>query len=258
MMRRSGILRRGCRTRALLSALLAAVRAPFGVSRNATFGIAGGVIAPGFLARSGGGEAGKEEDNEGGGERTDRDGGLMEADKHGQSREDVSEEQGATGEEEEMHVGNVDDSGPLDTHIAWRSLLLSGLTAFIAAGLVLAAEAPPPRGHAAILLAFYCGCFGAAYPVSRFLRKFHVRPPMRAYFGEGRLALLFMAGVLLVTGVPVLAGAAHFTLFVCLVTGAMADAFWLSEVAGRRGVGLRQAVVLAARFERRRPGGVDR
>ena len=156
-----------------------------------------------------------------------------------------------------MPVENVEGSGPLDTHIAWRSLLLSGLTAFIAVGLALASDGPPEPGQAAILLAFYCGCFAAAYPVSRFLRKFHARPPVPAYFGEGRLALLLMAGILLLTGVPVLAGAAYLTLHVCLVTGALADAFWLSEVAGRRGVGLRQAAVLAARFERRGPGSSE-
>ena len=160
-----------------------------------------------------------------------------------------------------MNVEDVVDSGGLATHLAWRSLLLSGLTVSAAVGLALASEALFTLGHVGICAAGYCICFSLAYPLSRFLRQFGSSRPLPAYFGEGRLSLLMIAGILLLPGEPELAVSGYLALCVCLLSGSFADAFWLSEVGGRRGVGLRRAVVLALsaqplRVERRRPGGV--
>ena len=148
--------------------------------------------------------------------------------------------------------------GVLDTHIAWRSLVVSGLTAFAVVFCAAASEALFDMGHAAIAGALYIVCFACAYPPCRFLHARAVRPPLPAYFGETRVALLLVAYCLLAWGDPGLARSAYLAVCLSLLVGALADAFWLAAVAVRRGAGLRQALVLSARFERRRPAGVDR
>ena len=106
--------------------------------------------------------------------------------------------------------------------------------------------------------ASYIVCFVLGYPAFRLMRSRGAPPPLPAYFGETRVALLLVAYCLLQGRHPALADAAYVAPCLSLTAGALVDAFWLSEVAGRRGVGLGQAVVMAARFERRRPGRVNR
>ena len=145
----------------------------------------------------------------------------------------------------------------LETHIAWRSLVVSGLTVFVVAFFSVASESLFGPGHAALAGAFYVACFALGYPIFRLMRRRAVRPPLPAYFGETRVALLLMAYCLLAWGDPSLARSAYLAPCLSLVLGACVDAFWLSEVAGRRGVGLRQAVV-AGRALRARPAGWGR
>lgn len=149
-------------------------------------------------------------------------------------------------------------AGVLDTHIAGRSLVLSGLTAFVVVARGIMSEAMFNMGPVATVGGCYVACFACVYAVSRF---FHVRkppPPLPGYFGETRLALLIVAYCLLPWGDPSLARPGYLLPGLSLILGGCVDGFWLAAVAVRRGVGLRQALVLSARFERRKPGGGNR
>ena len=204
------------------------------------------------------GEPGKEREDQDCGEGKRGEGGLMGVEKVGDGRDDRSDEHHTGDNGDELECEKVVGRGCLDTDLAWRSLLSSGLAASAVAGFALGSEGQFTAGDAAVATASYIVLFGLAYPLLRCLRKFATRPPLPAYFGEGRLALLTIAVILVLPGESAVASAGYAALCVCLPIGAPADAFWLSEVAGRRGVGLRQALVLAGRLERRRPGGVDR
>ena len=174
------------------------------------------------------------------------------------ARDGEADEHGLADMERGVDRRYVVGDGCLDTHIAWRSLVISGLTAFVVAFFGVASESVFDLGHAAIAGASYIACFALGYPAFRSMRRHAVRPPLPAYFGETRVALLLMAYCLLAWGEPSVARSAYLAPCLSLMLGALADGFWLSEVTSRRGVGLRQAVVLAARFERRGPDGVRR
>ena len=151
--------------------------------------------------------------------------------------------------------------GVLDTHIAWRSLVMSGMTAFAVVALGITSEAMFSMGHAATVGACYVACFACVYAASRF---FHARtartpmPPLPTYWGETRVTLLIVAYCLLPWGDPSLARPGYVLPGLSLMLGGCVDGFWLAGVAVRRGVGLRQAAVLAARSPYRVPGGAGR
>ena len=140
----------------------------------------------------------------------------------------------------------------------WRSPVMSGSTARVAVSFSVASEAPFDGGHAAMAGALCAVCFGIAYPASRLVHARAARPPMPSYPGETPLALPILACGLLVWRDPSLARPAYPAPCVSPMPGGFADAFRLSAAAMRRGVGLRQASVPAARFERRGPAAVDR